>query len=352
VSVVHVVVPEGIDDPERPSGGNVYDRRVSQGLAGAGWSVHEHQQAGSWPEPGPQARAVLASELARMPEGAVVLLDGLVASAAPEVLVPQAARLRVVVLLHLPLGATTQDVEVGARECAVLTSAAAVVTTSSWCRSWLLERYQLPADRLHVAEPGVDRADPTRATPGGHRLLCVAAVVPGKGHDVLLAALGDLQDLAWDCVCVGALDRDPVHVARVQRLARDAGIADRVDLAGPRTGADLGATYAAADLLVLPSRFETYGMVVTEALAHGLPVLVSDTGGLPGTVGRLPDGSRPGLLVPPDDAPALAAALRRWLSDGALRDSLRVAARARRPTLPGWGATTDRMSRALAEVDR
>jgi glycosyltransferase involved in cell wall biosynthesis len=350
VSVVHVVVPEGIDDPERPSGGNVYDRRVCQGLVATGWSVHEHPVAGAFPEAGPRARAALARELSRMPRGAVALVDGLVASAVPEVLVPQAARLRLVILLHLPLGATTDDLGVGARECAALTSAAAVVTTSGWCRSWLLERYRLPPDRVHVAEPGVDRVDLASGTPGGHRLLCVAAVVPGKGHDVLLAALAGLQDLAWRCVCVGSLDRDPGHVARVVGLARDEGIADRVDIVGPRTGADLAASYAAADLLVLPSRFETYGMVVADALAHGIPVLTTDTGALPATLGRLPDGSRPGLLVPSDDVPALASALRRWLLDASLRESLREAARARRTTLTGWGRTTSRISRVLAEV--
>jgi glycosyltransferase involved in cell wall biosynthesis len=350
VSVVHVVVPEGIDDPERPSGGNVYDRRVCQGLARAGWSVHEHPLAGSWPEVGPRARAVLAHELARMPEGAVVLLDGLLASGAPEVLLPQAARLRLVVLLHLPLGVTTQVPVVRDAERTVLRSVTAVVTTSGWTRCWLLQAYALPRDRVHVAEPGVDRADLAPPSPGGHRLLCVAACTPGKGHDVLLAALAAVPHLAWSCVCVGSVRTDPAHVERLHRQARDAGIADRVQLAGPRTGPDLLATYATADLLVLPSRFETYGMVVAEALAHGLPVLTTDTGGLSATVGRLPDGSRPGLLVPTDDAPALAAAVGRWLHDAQLRESLRAAARARRRTLTGWSTTTDRISRVLAEV--
>jgi glycosyltransferase involved in cell wall biosynthesis len=265
-------------------------------------------------------------------------------------MVPAARRLRLVVLLHLPLGAGTDDAEVATRECAVLTSAAAVVATSGWCRSWLLERYPLAADRVHVAEPGVDPADLAPVRADGQRLLCVAALTPGKGHDVLLAALGALRDLPWRCVCVGSLHRDPDHVTRVRHQARAAGLDGRFALTGPRTGADLHASYAAADLLVLPSRLETYGMVVTEALARGLPAVVTDTGGLPATLGRLPDGSRPGLLVPPDDETALGAALARWLGDAALRESLRDAARSRRTTLTGWDVTTDRVSRVLAEV--
>ena len=81
---------------------------------------------------------------------------------------------------------------------------------------------------------------------------------------------------------------------------------------------------------MLPSRAETYGMVVTEALARGIPVLASDAGGLPETLGRDPDGRVPGLLVPPGDAAALAAALRGWLDDPAGGPSSGRRARERR----------------------
>ena len=101
---VHVIVPEGIDDPARPSGGNTYDRRVCRGLAALGWSVREHAVPGDWPRPGPAGHAALARAVRRIPDGAVVLLDGLIASAGPEALVPQAGRLRQVVLVHMPLG--------------------------------------------------------------------------------------------------------------------------------------------------------------------------------------------------------------------------------------------------------
>ena len=99
---------------------------------------------------------------------------------------------------------------------------------------------------------------------------------------------------------------------------------------GPRTGADLAAAYAAADVLVLASRGETYGMVVTEALARGLPVIATAVGGLPEALGRGPGGDLPGLLVPPDDPAALAAALRRWLGEPDLRQRLRQSAAERR----------------------
>ena len=344
---VHVVVPDGIDDPARPSGGNVYDRRVCSGLSGLGWSVHEHAVPGSWPRPGPAARTGLARALRGLPAQDVVLLDGLVASPAPDVLVPEAGRLRLVVLVHLPLGLHGPG---AAAEKAVLTRAAAVVATSPWTRCALLERYPLHPQRLHVAEPGTDTAPVSAGSPSGGALLCVGSVVPDKGHDVLVAALAAVSDLGWRCVCAGSLDRDPAFADAVRRQARSSRIDDRLRLVGPRTGPALEAEYAAADVLVHASRGETYGMVVTEALAHGLPVVATRAGGLPQALGRAPDGTLPGVLVPPDDPGRLAGALRSWLGDTGLRERLRGSARGRRGTLTGWATTADEVSRVLQAV--
>jgi glycosyltransferase involved in cell wall biosynthesis len=356
MTIVHVVVPEGIDDPERPSGGNAYDRRICQGLAAIGWSVREHPAPGTWPSPDAAARAGLTRVIAEIPQGAVVLIDGLIASSVPEVLLPEADRLRLVVLVHKPLGdalPAEEDPDARARlsrEGEALSAAVAVVTTSAWTRGWLLERYPLSPAQVHVAEPGVDPADLAPGTSAGGQLLCVAAVTPGKGHDVLLAALAAIMDLQWRCVCVGTLTRDPGFVDRLGRQARDGGVGDRVRFVGPFSGAHLDIAYAAADALVLATRAETYGMVVTEALARGLPVVSTTAGGLTEALGRGADGSQPGLLVPPGDSEAFAAALRRWLGDALLRQRLRQVAQERRLTLPGWSTTSSRISRVLAEV--
>ncbi len=351
MTAVHVVVPAGIDDPARPSGGNAYDRRVCRGLTALGWSVHEHAVPGCWPRPDAAAYAALAGVVEQIPEDAVVLLDGLIASTAPDVLVPQARRVRLVVLVHLPLGHRPADDD-RAREGAVLTAAAAVVGTSAWTRRRLLELYPLQPGRVHVAEPGVDEADLAPGTDTAGALLCVAAVISRKGHDVLLDALATLTDLTWHCVCVGSLDRDPAFVADLRRRADDSGLTDRVSWPGPRTGPDLDHSYAAADLTVLASRDEPYGMVVTEALARGLPVVATDVGGVPEALGHGRDGTRPGLLVPPGDPAALAGALRAWLGDAALRGRLRAAAQERRASLAGWSTTSAALVRVLTEAAR
>jgi glycosyltransferase involved in cell wall biosynthesis len=322
VTDVHVIVPEGIDDPTRPSGGNAYDRRVCDGLATLGWAVRKH------------VAFDLPRQLALIPDGALVLLDGLVASPAPHVLVPEADRLRQVVLVHMPL----ED----ERERAVLEAAAAVITTSEWTRRRLEGLYG-PAE-VHVAEPGVDPAALAPGSADGGALLCVAAVTRGKGHDVLLGALATVTDLTWRCACVGSLDRAPAFADHVRRRALAGGLRDRVRFAGPRTGAALDSAYAAADLLVLASHGETYGMVVTEALARGVPVLATDVGGVPEALGH------GGLLVPPGDPHAFGAALRRWLEDAGLRDALRRAARERREALRGWDETASEVAAVLTEA--
>ncbi len=352
---VHVVVPEGIDDPARPSGGNTYDRRVCRGLAALGWAVHEHAVPGAWPRPGEAGHAGLARAVRRIPDGAVVLLDGLIASTAPETLVPQAHRLRQVVLVHMPLGHRPPDDEAGAvraREGEILAAAAAVVTPSAWARRRLGELYGLRADRVHVTEPGVDAARLAPGSAAGDALLCVAALTPDKGHDVLLDGLATATDLSWRCECVGSLVHPPAFADGVRRRARNSGLHDRVSFPGPRTGPELDRAYAAADLLVLASHAETYGMVVTEALARGLPVLATEVGGVTEALGHGENGTRPGLLVPPGDPAALGAALRTWLGDAELRARLRRAARERRASLHRWPATASVLAGVLAGAGR
>lgn len=345
MTLLHAVVPVGLDDPRRPSGGNLYDRKVLDGLRALGWTVHEHPVPGPWSGLPASARPALEDVLRRRDDGDLVVVDGLVVAAAPRLVTAAGDRLRLVVLAHMPQG--HQHPEVAADERTALSAATAVVTTSRWTRAWLREEYDLPADEVHVVLPGTDPADLAPGTDTGRELLCVGAVIPGKGHDLLLSAFAEVADLDWRCACVGALDVDEGFVASLQQTARELGLSDRVHFVGPLVGADLGRAYAGSDVLVLASRGETYGMVVAEALARGLPVVTTDVGGVTEALGRTGDGgSRPGLLVPAEDAGALAAALRRWLTDAELRTRLRRLAGRRRRALTGWPDS----ARAFADV--
>jgi glycosyltransferase involved in cell wall biosynthesis len=278
----------------------------------------------------------------RIGDGAPVLIDGLVASTAADVLVPQAGRLRLIVLVHMPLG---DD-----REGAVLSAAAAVIVTSRWSQRRLLDLYLLSASRVRVAEPGVDAADLAPGTPTGGALLCVAPVIHAKGHDLLLDALLAVADRSWECVCAGSLERDSVFSDGIRGRVAAAGLGDRVRFVGPQAGDDLNRIYEAADVVVLASRAETYGMVVAEGLARGLPAIAADVGGVPEALGRTPDGTAPGLLFPAGDATALGAALRAWLDDSELRTRLRLAACRRRDSLSGWPVTAATIAGVVGET--
>ena len=140
---VHFVMPEGVDDPARPSGGNVYDRRLCRELVALGWVVNEHHVPAS----------ELARALASVPDRGVVLVDGLIAS---EALLAETSRLRIVVLLHMPVG---DD-----HERAVLSAAAAVVTTSDWAKG------QVPGVHVSVAAPGSDLAPRAAGSRSGGNL--------------------------------------------------------------------------------------------------------------------------------------------------------------------------------------
>ena len=346
---VHVVVPEGFDDPGQPTGGNIYDRRVCAGLAEAGWEVRVTTVAAAWPVPGPRARADLARIVSAVPDGETVMIDGLIASPAAAQLLPHTGRTRMTVLLHMSLAAvpgTHHDAGLQHSERAVLGAATGVVATSEWTRQQVLTRYAIPAHRVHVARPGADRvAAPPRPVHG--RLICVGVLGRHKGQDLLVEALAGLAERDWQCVLAGPLDRDPDFVEQLRTRITHLGYDHRVRIIGILTGAALSHAYSTADLLVAPSRSETYGMTVTEALAHGLPVLAAAVGGLPEALGSTADGTRPGQLVPPGDPVALAAALGDWLGDERHRHRLRAAARQRRSTLHGWGQTTQEIANAL-----
>ncbi|MFC4852368.1 glycosyltransferase family 4 protein [Actinophytocola glycyrrhizae] len=334
------LVPADIDDVTVASGGNTYDRRMCDLLGLVKVTV-----AGRWPTPSTKARVALADRLAEVPDGSVVLIDGLVACGVPEVVVPHTRRLRVVVLLHLQLADETglppeRAAGLDRREREVLRAASSVVATSEWAARRAIAHHGLDPKRVRAAPPGTDPAPMATGSDAGDQLLCLASVTRRKGHDVLVHALANLADLPWTCVCAGSVRRDPAHARRVQTLIDELGIGNKMILAGPLSDTDLDVTFAKTDLLVLPSRRETFGMVVTEALVRGIPVLTTNVDALPRTLG--PDG---GMLVPPDDVPALTGALRRWLTDAELRDRLREAARARE--IEDWPSAAKRLAGVL-----
>ncbi|WP_413450877.1 glycosyltransferase family 4 protein [Georgenia phoenicis] len=333
-----------------PSGGDVYDAQLARAWEAAHGPVEVRALPGPWPRPGPADREALRGALGT---SGTVVVDALVGSACPgELAEAVAAGARVVLLVHLPLPAEAglppaEADRFAALESRTVDAASAVVTTSRWAAADLVRRYGR-ADVL-VAEPGAERGPVAGGSRPPH-LLALGALTRAKNHAVLVAALDAVRDLPWRATFAGPSGAQPEVAAEVAQALDAAGLAGRVALPGAVTGEELEALWQRTDLLLVPSLVETYGLVVIEALAHGVPGVVAEgTGAVEALAGRPGPltGGAPGTAVPATEAEAWTRALRRWLTDADQRTAWRAAARARREELRTWADTAADLRRGL-----
>jgi glycosyltransferase involved in cell wall biosynthesis len=266
----------------------------------------------------------------------------------PETASQLAGRNPLLALVHHPLalesGLSVEQADaLRTSERTALAAVQGVVVTSAATARLVASEYGVPAARITVARPGSDPAPLALGSQDGVvRLLSVGAVVPRKGFDVLIAALATLADLPWRLTIAGDRARDRSAAAQLDAdIARHA-LENRVAVLDAVSAQRLAALYAEADLFVLASYFEGYGMAYAEAVAHGLPVIGTNAGAIADTVP--PDA---GLLVEPGDIAAFAGALRRVIEDADLRRHLAGAARAAAPRFPTWRHSAEIFARAL-----
>jgi glycosyltransferase involved in cell wall biosynthesis len=267
----------------------------------------------------------------------------------------EAVRLKIVPLIHMPIAQETAlDAESVARldaaERRALQRAPVVVVTGRATSEILTARDPHLRDRIVVVEPGTDRAPLARGAGAAPevRLLCVGAVTPAKGHELLVRALQSIATDSWTLTCAGSVTRDPATADRVRAQILESGLNERVSFTGELSDADVSAEYDAADVFVLATLHETYGMAVAEALSRGLPVISTTTGAIPELVGS-GEGAA-GVLVAPGDVESLALALERLIIDEPLRRRFaRNAARAR-DRLPTWDQACGTMARTLTQL--
>lgn len=344
-------------DPAQRTGGYIYDAQIVSSLRDQGWEIDVVGLAGTFPDADAEAAEALTQALASLPEQAAVVIDGLAMGALPEVIAQHAQRLDITALLHHPLGDESGLNEADQQrfhrsELNALAHVARIIVTSHFTARRLPElaaHYEMPLNpTVTVVEPGVALAPISPAAEPGEvlRLLCVATLTPRKGQDILVQALAGVAVDHGLCDCYGGA-RDSEFTQRVQQLIDQNGLQNSVRLHGECDGATLEAAYRGAHALVLPSWYEGYGMVVTEALAHGLPVITTTGGALRDT---LPAGA--GLSVEPGDVDALQDALSRFCHDDELRHQLRQGAALARDALSDWQAAGAKFAAALtAPVD-
>jgi glycosyltransferase involved in cell wall biosynthesis len=322
-------------DLATPTGGYSYDRRIIAELPALGWRAQVINLGDGFPYPTAHTRATACARLSGLAPGYPVVIDGLAFGVLPDAAEALRASHPLVALVHHPLAlesglSATQSASLQASERSALACARHVIATSATVARLLVEDYEVSSARMSVVVPGTDRACPRpRNGVGVVKLLAVGSMIPRKGYDVLIAALARLRHLPWQLVIAGDCGRSPQTYRQVSGDIARLGLADRVSLLGAVTSDELAPLYASADLFVLPSRFEGYGMAYAEAIAHGVPVVGTTAGAIPDTV-----PAAAGVLVPPDEIEALAATLQRLIENPVERE--RLAAGARAATFPSW----------------
>jgi glycosyltransferase involved in cell wall biosynthesis len=337
-------------DLSTPSGGYTYDRRIIGELRRLGFDVDVIDLGEGFPRPNAETRAAALAKLAKIPPGVPIVIDGLALGVLPEMAALR-GRNPLIGLVHHPLaletGLAPEEAErFRASERVALASMQAIIVTSPTIARVLVADYGVSPDVLRVAPPGSERVSCARGGSGDTvALLSVGIIVPRKGYDLLVAALAMLGGLPWRLTIVGDRWRDAQASARLDADILRHGLTARIAIEGAVSAERLAALYAAADVFVLASRYEGYGMAFAQAIAHGVPVIGTTAGAIPETV---PAGA--GLLVPPDDVAALAAALRLLISDRDARARLADNARGAANLLPTWAASAAVFARAIEGV--
>ena len=330
------------------TGGYGYDRRIIEGLRAIGWEVALLPLGAGFPVPTEATLESAGQALSALPEGTLVLIDGLAYGVLGRWARDHAERLRIVALVHHPLALETglsdeEQARFGASERAALAAAGHVIVTSPMTARELAANYGVSASRITVAPPGTEKVATSAATNPTPHILSVGTLSRRKGHDVLLSSLKSVEDLPWQATIVGSKTLDPTTSAALSQQLQRLELADRVTLVGEVE--DTGDYFAAADIFALASRYEGYGMVFAEALSHGLPIVACHAGAVPDVV---PDDA--GILVPVDDVTAFASALRRLLTNPEERQARAIAARQAGAVLPDWKDTAKIISNTLDGV--
>lgn len=333
------------------TGGYGYDRRVIQGLAALGWTVEPLALGEGFPCPNETVLREAEQRLSALPDGSLVIIDGLAFGVLQRWAETERQRLRIIALVHHPLALETglsagQAAAFRSSETQALACARTVIVTSQMTARELSAHYGVPPDNITVAIPGTDPASGPRFERNDGapvRILSVGTLTRRKGHDLLLQALKLIEDLSWDAKIVGSRTLDARVAEELAAQVKELGLCARVSLPGECE--DTRTLMRQADIFALASRYEGFGMVFAEALAEGLPVVGCRAGAVPEVV---PEDA--GILVPVDDPEAIARALRSLICDTGLRSHYAEGAHRAGALLPDWIDTARRISAKVETV--
>lgn len=338
-------------NPQIKTGGYIYDHRIIEGLTKLGWQVKVHSFDPSFPFPTKKALKSAREILHKISSGNLVIIDGLALGGMPNLIEEQKERLRIMALVHHPLaletGLSNQERKVlhqSEKRC--LSMIKKIFVTSQWTKKQIL-KFGKSNNKIHVVVPGTDRADLAHGSNGDLvNMLCVATLTPRKGHLILFNALEKLPKNSWHLYCVGSLERDSKTVKKLRSQLERLKLTEHITLVGEVNLKDLSAYYDNTDLFVLASHLEGYGMVISEAIARGLPVICTSAGAVSETI-----AADAALLVPEGDSIKLSNALLEAINDRNVLIKLANKSRAVRNKLPTWNESCNKFSKILREIN-
>ncbi len=335
-------------DIQTLTGGYGYDRRLLAGLNSLGITATLLTLSATFPNPDAHALADAEEKFAKLPDGSVVIADGLAFGVLDHIAEQHRSRLKIIALCHHPLaleaGLTKETAQqLQASEERALHASVAVLVTSQATANVLQQDFAIPQKKITVAKPGTDKQNFAACEGSPPVLLTVATLTPRKAHDVLIDALAQISHLDWTARFTGGMEFNGAWADHLRAKVIKYGLQERIQFLG--IVYDLVSEYSNADVFVLPSLFEGFGMVFAEALSFGLPIVAARAGAVPDVV---PETA--GVLVPPGDADALAAALLNLFSQPALRRQLQVGAQQASHELTTWPETAAIVARLISGV--
>ncbi|MGI9424689.1 MAG: glycosyltransferase family 4 protein [Hyphomicrobiaceae bacterium] len=327
------------------TGGYAYARHLLASLPQFGIQPHRLELAAAYPYPEEEDLVATERTFAQLHPETVLMVDGLAFGAMPPAIV-NGIRQPLIALVHHPLACetgltTSQSRQFLALEQQALAHARRVIAASRTTARLLERKYDVPADRVVVAEPGTEPAARAAGGDGDLQLLAVGAIIPRKNYGTLVEALKSLPDDRWHLTIAGSTSRDMTCATELREAIMRSGLRSRITLTGEVSDHVLHDLYDRSDIFVMPSLFEGYGMVLCEALARGLPIVCTTGGAMPETV---PD--RAALMVAPGKADEMGNALARLIQDDLLRRRLADASWQAGQALPTW----DDCARTVAGV--
>ena len=338
-------------DINLPTGGYRYDKEIINAWENSGVEVELISLEGNYPFPSEKEKQSAIDSIKDFPKADIAIVDGLLGGASPNFLKALSQRMPVSALIHHPLclengldADTAKGLETSERHG--LEFVENIVTTSPATAKTVAKLFNFDATKIHTVLPGVTRAEISRGSQNSTvNLLCVGSLIERKGHRFLLEALSQLNHLDWRLDCYGSTDFDTKLFAELTKMLETSEHSDKIKFHGAVSDTTLEAAYLNADIFVLPSLYEGYGMVYAEAIVRGLPIIATRAGAIPQTV---PETC--GILVEPENIEMLKQAIEELISDKELREQYRKAAIREEPNFPTWQKSAHQFAAILKEA--